>query len=1059
MALAIRKVSPYKSRMLSTLVLAFALMLQPMYGLVAGQVARAAPSTSYTAVTPSEVTWSVDRRAPASFTPTSTSIMIGVDSNNAGNDPDWGYNRLEGMKASVGSHNSIKASLYIDPAWETVDNVEVGIWGVSPIGAYTAYPKVAFTNRNGVPEVRAYNTFGSASTPIGDLWVAGTPVEYGNSYAIELAHNPVTNEFEFYVDGTKFHSYSAVKSYGTALPFTGMIFNNHNPGGAGNSYAATWSNLELGSYVNPIVTGENFNTHSGADYHGINVGFNINNDFGTVTSVKVELFKDAELLVANTHNQALLDLINVSGERTLSSPFFVTPGTYTETYWNLGTRTWTAEDRPTRAVVTVAGANGTKTVVLSPLVEPNGWNFGDLVSPALVAGLKSTEPSTGRDITNGATKVNNVRNSWSAVSDAVSYNYEFKKPAGLTTHTRNTTSTQVQGQFHDANSPEGEYAFRVQAVKANGVLGEWSDWSKVTYDKTQPIITVLSPLANTLVGNGLVDVEVRITENGSGVEYVNAHFSNGPSADSPKAALALKPGTTDVYVGQIDTTGMNGVYRLSVSTRDNARNTRSSAVQNIAIDNTAPKININSYQGDKDLGIFREVSFGYNDANKAAYAVFNAEQPNEKIHDFGDAVWSNTDNVWANRSWTGVQEGLNTVTLYDTVGNKTTLNFTIDRAAPSVTKYAYSNNGRLTQDDVTVTITTSEPVDTPADWEAVDDGTTFTKLFNRNGGFTVDLTDLAGNTATVGGKAQGAEVKGIDRNAPTISGVADDAIVNTDVTLTIFDPKYEGFDGFDRLHGLTVNGEEVATTEGSGKTYTYTISGEGSYTAVATDKAGNSTTLTFTIDKTAPVMSGVGYRAITNSITISGVTDTLDAPVSVTLGGTTQTAIVNATTGGWVVTFANLVQDTLYPFEIRSTDNAGNEFVSNYDARTDVVVVARGPGRTTAPPNRTNGGESPNTPQLFTAPIFGSAFQPLPGDDAAQNDNEDENTNETDDNGDVAGVQDQAGTPLEDTGEVLGIMDHKWFGIAWYWYLVILGALVGAWLMLAAAIRRNREEA
>jgi hypothetical protein len=807
------------------------------------------------------------------------------------------------------------------------------------------------------------------------------------------------------------------------------------------------------------MAGENFNTHSGTDYHGVNVGFNINSDFGTVSAVKVELFNDSGLLVTNTHTDALLALIN-SGELQHSTPF-VTAGTYSDIYWNFGTRNWTVDDKPTRAVVTVTGSNGERTAELSPLNEPNGWNFASLIAPAVVTGLQSTEPSTNRNITNGATNINRVRNSWSQVDGAVSYNYEFRKPGLVPTFKRNFTATQVEGEFHTANSPEGEYAFRVQAVKANGVLGEWSDWSKVTYDKTQPIITVLSPLANTLVGNGLVDVEVRITENGSGVEYVNAHFSNGPSADSPKAALALKPGTTDVYVGQIDTTGMNGVYRLSVSTRDNARNTRSSAVQNIAIDNTAPKININSYQGDKDLGIFREVSFGYNDANKAAYAVFNAEQPNEKIHDFGDAVWSNTDNVWANRSWTGVQEGLNTVTLYDTVGNKTTLNFTIDRAAPSVTKYAYSNNGRLTQDDVTVTITTSEPVDTPADWEAVDDGTTFTKLFNRNGGFTVDLTDLAGNTATVGGKAQGAEVKGIDRNAPTISGVADDAIVNTDVTLTIFDPKYEGFDGFDRLHGLTVNGEEVATTEGSGKTYTYTISGEGSYTAVATDKAGNSTTLTFTIDKTAPVMSGVGYRAITNSITISGVTDTLDAPVSVTLGGTTQTAIVNATTGGWVVTFANLVQDTLYPFEIRSTDNAGNEFVSNYDARTDVVVVARGPGRTTAPPNRTNGGESPNPPQSFTNPVFGFAFQPLPGQDAAQNETETDNTDEAttnDDNGDVLGEQDQAGTPLEDTGEVLGLMDHKWFGIAWYWFLIILGGIIGAWLMLAAAIRRHRGE-
>jgi len=31
--------------------------------------------------------------------------------------------------------------------------------------------------------------------------------------------------------------------------------------------------------VKPVVTGENFNTHSGADYRGINVGFSLNDDF------------------------------------------------------------------------------------------------------------------------------------------------------------------------------------------------------------------------------------------------------------------------------------------------------------------------------------------------------------------------------------------------------------------------------------------------------------------------------------------------------------------------------------------------------------------------------------------------------------------------------------------------------------------------------------------------------------------------------------------------------------------------------------------------------------
>ena len=62
-------------------------------------------------------------------------------------------------------------------------------------------------------------------------------------------------------------------------------------------------------------------------------------------------------------------------------------------------------------------------------------------------------------------------------------------------------------------------------------------------------------------------------------------------------------------------------------------------------------------------------------------------------------------------------------------------------------------------------------------------------------------------------------------------------------------------------------------------------------------------------------------------------------------------------------------------------------------------------------------------------------------------------------NNDILGEQDQEeGTALEDTGEVLGLMDQKFLGIGLYWYLIILAAIVGAWLLLAAAIRRSRAQ-
>lgn len=111
----------------------------------------------------------------------------------------------------------------------------------------------------------------------------------------------------------------------------------------------------------------------------------------------------------------------------------------------------------------------------------------------------------------------------------------------------------------------------------------------VEIDKTQPVIQIISPLAGSTV-NGVVPVEVRVIENGSGIEYVNAHFTDGPTPQFGNTALTLKPGTADVYVGSIDTTGKNGKFSLGVSTRDNVKNTRSAKAQNITIDNTPPAV-------------------------------------------------------------------------------------------------------------------------------------------------------------------------------------------------------------------------------------------------------------------------------------------------------------------------------------------------------------------------------------------------------------------------------------------------------------------------------------
>lgn len=196
------------------------------------------------------------------------------------------------------------------------------------------------------------------------------------------------------------------------------------------------------------------------------------------------------------------------------------------------------------------------------------------------------------------------------------------------------------------------------------------------------------------------------------------------------------------------------------------------------------------------------------------------------------------------------------VAAVDAAGNASTctvFDISYDLTAPTALFAFSNNNGKtLTRDDVTVTMTTNEPVQTPSGWTRVD-ATHFTHVYSDNGKYKVAVTDLAGNVSA----KQSFTVKRIDRNAPIISGVSDGGIVASSVNLSIFDPKYEGYDGFNKAHGLTIDGVEVKTKNGPNKTYLYTVAGEGHHVATATDKAGNSTTVSFTIDTTAPTIANV----------------------------------------------------------------------------------------------------------------------------------------------------------------------------------------------------------
>lgn len=132
-----------------------------------------------------------------------------------------------------------------------------------------------------------------------------------------------------------------------------------------------------------------------------------------------------------------------------------------------------------------------------------------------------------------------------------------------------------------------------------------------------------------------------------------------------------------------------------------------------------------------------------------------------------------------------------------------------------------------TNKDVTATITFNKD-----DVKITNNDGKDTYTFKQNGEFTFTYTDILGNQ----GQTK-ASVNWIDKNAPTISNVTDGKKYTNPVT-----PKIEDKETQVSVE-LQKDGQKINYTNGD------TISANGNYTLIATDQAGNTTTIKFTIEK------------------------------------------------------------------------------------------------------------------------------------------------------------------------------------------------------------------
>ncbi|MGE7842387.1 S-layer homology domain-containing protein [Lysinibacillus sp. NPDC093712] len=342
---------------------------------------------------------------------------------------------------------------------------------------------------------------------------------------------------------------------------------------------------------------------------------------------------------------------------------------------------------------------------------------------------------------------------------------------------------------------EGSYTLTVTA-------GSRSKTFHFQIDKTPPTGTVIVNQGNLYTNSTGVSVSVMPDVGVNDITHIRYAVNGNPFTQIPYVSSFM------LGIGTV-----NGEKILTFKLVDGAGNESPEYQRIITLDTIAPIVK----------GV----------ANGASY---NAKQ----AITFNEGTAKLNGNLFINGSFVDA-EGSYVLIVTDGAGNTTTISFTIDKTAPIVSGVAeggsYNSSKTITFNEGTATLNGSSI----ASGVSVD----------AEGSYVLVVTDGAGNTTTISFT--------IDKTAPFVSGVAEGGSYNSSKTITF--------------------NEGTATLNGNPFVSGMSVDAEGSYVLIVTDGAGNTTTISFTIDKTAPIVSGVAEGGSYNSsktITFNEGTATLN---------------------------------------------------------------------------------------------------------------------------------------------------------------------------------------
>lgn len=408
---------------------------------------------------------------------------------------------------------------------------------------------------------------------------------------------------------------------------------------------------------------------------------------------------------------------------------------------------------------------------------------------------------------------------------------------GLSTFYGSPSGTYSTTMAVDENLPDGKYTINVWGTD---FAGNVSGYTSVlfTVDNNQPTTDlIIEPLTSARLAPASFTVR-GVASDAISLNRVHVQLVNRETGARMGDTLIHLIGQTQsawsrTYNAATD--GLpEGTYAAHVTVVDMAGNVYNSGwSENFKLDATAPRIIVkDGYLGNKEAGVFRNVSFSLYDAQQVDRFTVNGVN------------YDRTNNTWSDANFQNIVgslvQGENVIVLYDVAGNTSEYRFVYDTSAPTAT-FMYSNNNgaAVTNQDVTVTLISSEPIVTPAGWEKVSD-TEFTKVYSENAKSSVVISDIAGNITTLN-----YEVKRIDKTAPVVAGVVEGETYQN-VSFTVTDQNFSH---------ITINGERVNAVKVSGWQYApaQQPTADGDYEIVAYDKAGNETSVAFSILAPAPL--------------------------------------------------------------------------------------------------------------------------------------------------------------------------------------------------------------